>query len=553
MTNPYDPLQPLDSYFDVNVFCGAYPFRSLPAENPEQLRALLKQARMEGAIVTPFPALFHSQGWTETLHWMGAFAEDPHMAFWAVINPAFPGWQEDLLEAARSPKVAGIRLFPRYHGYNLFAPQLAQLLELAKAHKLPVHLSARLLDDRLRPRLLHVDPPLDLEEVAGLLKLHPTLTWVLGGFYMGELKALASTLRALPQGYADIGCAKPTEFWWEGLEETFPAERLLLGTGAPLYYHGGSRLSVHRAQLDPDTREALLRTNAHALLAQRQISPLAPLDAAQAQELIEVLPEIDEQAARAPASLGLRIIDAHLHQWSIFSNFSNIGKFLDQNPEVHWLVLASDLRGGYYPSEQEIYDSNQSTLRAMDMFSDRIQGWCYVNPRWNSARKELWRGLDAGLLGLKLWVATRCSDPLTFPVVETAIEAGVPILVHTWKKATGNLAHESLPVDMAVLARRYPEGRFLMAHMGGEYENGIRAISDCPNVWVDFAGTISEYGAYEMAVRELGEERVVFGTDLPADFHTNLGRVLQGNWPTETLEKILATNFETLLGRQLPH
>jgi len=48
-----------------------------------------------------------------------------------------------------------------------------------------------------------------------------------------------------------------------------------------------------------------------------------------------------------------------------------------------------------------------------------------------------------------------------------------------------------------------------------------------------------------MAVRELGEDRVVFGTDLAgADYCENLGRVLQCEFPDAVQAKILAGNFE---------
>lgn len=248
----------------------------------------------------------------------------------------------------------------------------------------------------------------------------------------------------------------------------------------------------------------------------------------------------------------LRVIDAHLHQWSTFSDPANVANFLERTPEARWLVLASDLRGGYYPSAKEIDDSNECTLRYVGLFPERVKGWCYVNPRWPSACDQLRRGIEAGLLGLKLWVATRCSDPVTFPVVEAAIKLDIPMLVHTYRKVTGNLAEESLPTDMAELACLYPDGRFLMAHMGGDWEFGLRAIRNCPNVWVDFSGTINEYGAYEMAIQELGEDRVVFGTDLPADFHVNLGRVLQGGWEDRVLTKVLAGNFDAMLGSPLP-
>lgn len=248
----------------------------------------------------------------------------------------------------------------------------------------------------------------------------------------------------------------------------------------------------------------------------------------------------------------LRIIDAHVHQWSYLSDPRGMETFLGANPEIARLILASDLQGGYYPSSAEVAASNRSTLRFMELFPDRISGWCYVNPRLPDALDEFDRGMDSGLLGLKLWVATRCSDPVTFPIIERAIEANVPMLVHTWRKEAGrgNLAEESLPTDMAALARLYPEGRFLMAHIGGDWEFGLRAIRKCPNVWVDFSGTVNEHGAYEQAVRDLGPDRVVFGTDLPADFWGNAGRVLQGNWPQATLDKIFAGNFEALCAKR---
>lgn len=243
----------------------------------------------------------------------------------------------------------------------------------------------------------------------------------------------------------------------------------------------------------------------------------------------------------------LRIIDAHTHQWALFSDRGELGRFLDRNPELRWMILASDLQGGYYPTEDEIAASNASTLNCIAQFPDRISGYCYINPRHGNAVDEFRRGLDAGLVGLKLWVATRCSDPVTFPIVEAAIAADVPMLVHTWDKAAGNLADESYPVDMAALAQRYPEGRFLMAHFGGNWEWGLRAIASLPNVWADFSGTINEFGAYEMAVRVLGPDRVVFGSDLSADFWGNAGRVLQLECAPETRDRIFYRNFLDLL------
>ena len=49
-----------------------------------------------------------------------------------------------------------------------------------------------------------------------------------------------------------------------------------------------------------------------------------------------------------------------------------------------------------------------------------------------------------------------------------------------------------------------------MAHMGAQFEHGLHAVADCPNVAVDYAGTVNEKGAYETALRLLGPDRIVF-------------------------------------------
>jgi predicted TIM-barrel fold metal-dependent hydrolase len=249
----------------------------------------------------------------------------------------------------------------------------------------------------------------------------------------------------------------------------------------------------------------------------------------------------------------MKVIDAHAHQYGVFEDINVLRRHFERNPELRWVVLLSDLRGGCWPTPEEVEASNESTLRYLGEIPDRLLGFCYVNPIYSShAVEEFVRRFEAGMLGLKLWVATRCNDPRNFPVVEAAISRGAPILAHTWHKVTGNLYSESEPTDMADLARRYPEGKFVMAHISGDWEYGIKAIRELPNVRVDFAGSVNERGAYEMAVRELGEDRVIFGTDLPANYLENLGRVLQCGFPGTVQAKILAGNFEAILPRALP-
>jgi predicted TIM-barrel fold metal-dependent hydrolase len=105
-----------------------------------------------------------------------------------------------------------------------------------------------------------------------------------------------------------------------------------------------------------------------------------------------------------------------------------------------------------------------------------------------------------------------CIHPNFDPLVERCGELGALIMQHTWFKAGGKAdPGESTPAELAVLSRRHPHVTFVAAHAGGNWELGIRAVRDCPNVLVETSGFDPTAGFIEMAVRELGAERVMFG------------------------------------------
>lgn len=134
-------------------------------------------------------------------------------------------------------------------------------------------------------------------------------------------------------------------------------------------------------------------------------------------------------------------------------------------------------------------------------------------------------------------------------LIERVIETGGVIMQHTWFKTGGKQsAAESTPAELATVAARYPEQLFLCAHAGGEWEQGIRAVSDTGNILVETSGFDATAGFIEMAVRELGAERIVFGSHLPSrSIGTELGKILGAEITERERQLILGENYRRLL------
>lgn len=145
--------------------------------------------------------------------------------------------------------------------------------------------------------------------------------------------------------------------------------------------------------------------------------------------------------------------------------------------------------------------------------------------------------------------AANCLAPETIRLVERVSELGGVIMQHTWLKTGGKRSpHESTPVELATLASRYPKQHFICAHAGGEWEQGIRAVRNTPNVYIETSGFDSTSGFIEMATRELGSKRIVFGSHLPSrSLGTELAKIIAASISEEEKKDILGRNYRRLL------
>lgn len=207
----------------------------------------------------------------------------------------------------------------------------------------------------------------------------------------------------------------------------------------------------------------------------------------------------------------------------------------------------------YEPTPEQFRRSNDDVLSILKEWGARVFGFVYLNPaHLQASLDELERCVaDGPMIGIKLWVGTRCHRPELDPIVRRAAELDALILQHTWikQRGRGNLAGESTPEELAELSARHPGVPLVCGHTGGgDWALGIRAIRTRPELHADLGGGDPVHGQVEMAVRELGAERVLYGSDAPGrSFASQLGRVLGADLTPPQKRLILRDNLVRLL------
>jgi predicted TIM-barrel fold metal-dependent hydrolase len=250
----------------------------------------------------------------------------------------------------------------------------------------------------------------------------------------------------------------------------------------------------------------------------------------------------------------MEIWDLHCHLSGVPGNTpeERLGKLIEYADRmgIARLCVYMGMEWSYDPSPDKLRHDNDQVLRAIRAYPDRALGFVYLNPKHTQVSlDELNRCVrDGPMVGVKLWVAHRCNAPELDPLIARAAELKAVIFQHTWLKITGNLPGESTPAELAELAARHPQATLICGHSGGDWERGLRVIRPHKNISADLAGGDPTAGVTEMGVRELGAERVIYGSDVGGrSFASQLAKVFGADIPESAKRLILGENLKRLL------
>jgi predicted TIM-barrel fold metal-dependent hydrolase len=252
----------------------------------------------------------------------------------------------------------------------------------------------------------------------------------------------------------------------------------------------------------------------------------------------------------------VQVIDIHTHPLlsEARCDRAGAGDFVSEARRhgiVHLVALGDVLVDGRSPTEAQLRRINDDTAWLMARHPGFVTGFCYLNPTLGerAVRREVERCVELGFRGLKLEIANNAHDACMRPVMEAAERHGLPVLQHTWSMTKiRQRGFHSDPADTALLARRFPQVRVIMAHLTGCGVRGVLEAKGVDNLWVDTSGAAPEAGIVPYAVEQLGAERVLYGSDAPVrDFALALARITGSGLDAATLRKILHDNARALL------
>ena len=193
---------------------------------------------------------------------------------------------------------------------------------------------------------------------------------------------------------------------------------------------------------------------------------------------------------------------------------------------------------------------NEITTQFVHRHPDRFIGFAYVSPLMaeTDVIAELERALDNGMAAIKIY------PPYTpYPLNHAAWD---PIFGFADSRELVLISHTddgdfSKPEDLGRAARRFPRARFVSGHSGNVEPARSHAIGEAkrhPNFYLETCSTYRQPGVIERLVREVGADRVLFGSDQPLmDPRAQLGKIITADLDDEEKRLVMGGNALRLL------
>ena len=244
------------------------------------------------------------------------------------------------------------------------------------------------------------------------------------------------------------------------------------------------------------------------------------------------------------------INDIHVH----LGRSDGINNFFEPSSLDHFISKNKIDEIALIPFEKNTCTYNQKIIK-LSRENKRIHGFYWINK--NQIKDDLRILKDAVndvLLGVKFhgsYENMPVSAKVYRPVMQMLNERQAILLIHCGRYRDGSAESNTSFLHGLQVAREFPRIKVVLAHMGGNdteiSKRAAIAASELNNVYFDTSGTSTPY-RIEYAVKVLGKDRVIFGSDYPwCSFRAMYYNVADSLLDETTKHAILHGNFKRLV------
>jgi predicted TIM-barrel fold metal-dependent hydrolase len=269
---------------DINAYVGHWPFKQLQYNTCSKLLDRMNRFGVDVSVISNLNGIFYknTQSANEELYEelkSDKRFRDRFIQF-AVINPIYAGWKDDITACVDRMEMRGLRIFPQYHDYDLTDPSLIELVKIARDKGLPVAIDIRMVDSRQKswldipkfePREVKYDIislEWQLRNVVPLIKEVPDAKYIIVNVANG-MRVNDEELELIKKADILFDTSGRSMSNMPELIKRFGREKFAFGTHSPIldYLSGHLRIEyMNDAEADELTKELIRSGNAKRVI-----------------------------------------------------------------------------------------------------------------------------------------------------------------------------------------------------------------------------------------------------------------------------------------------
>jgi len=252
-----------DLIIDANIYLGNWALRRITGGNADAVIQMMDSFEIEKAFVSSMNGVLYrncNEANIELLDGIGGTYD--RLVTFAVINPAYPGWEDDIVDCFEEFGFQGVKIHPGFHGYRIADEQVQPFFQELQERGIPISYSARMEEGIEHWALRGLENPTG-REVDKLLSDFP------------GLRMLITDLIGFDDIYAQL---IPRENLWldishlrrgdelEVMVKRFGASRLVYGSAFPFRCINSPMIVMEHARISEQERDAIMGLNAERFL-----------------------------------------------------------------------------------------------------------------------------------------------------------------------------------------------------------------------------------------------------------------------------------------------